>query len=80
MGSYVYLPPEWSFKDCYRLKYCNVQKRGSRFTLGLDTSENTDYIQKCLLLSIEFCTKKSVGTYVLFPLEWSYGAIQIAIF
>ncbi len=34
-------------KDCYLLKYYNVQKWGSRFTLGLDTAENTHYIQKC---------------------------------
>ncbi len=34
-------------KDCYRLKYYNVQKRESRFTLGLDTAENMYYIRKC---------------------------------
>ncbi len=34
-------------KDCHLLKYYNVQKRGSRFTLWLDAEENTHYIQKC---------------------------------
>ncbi len=29
------------------LKYCNAQKWESRFTLGLDVAENTQYIQKC---------------------------------
>ncbi len=33
--------------DCHILKYYNVQKQGSRFTLGLDTAENKHYIQKC---------------------------------
>ncbi len=30
-------------KDCPLLKYCNVQKLGSWFTLGLDAAENTCY-------------------------------------
>ncbi len=34
-------------KDFHLLKYCNVQKRGSRFTLGLDADKNMQYIQKC---------------------------------
>ncbi len=34
-------------KDCRLLKYCHVQKRASRFTLGLDAAENMHYIQKC---------------------------------
>ncbi len=34
-------------KDCHLLKYYNVRKWESRFTLGLDAAENTHYIQKC---------------------------------
>ncbi len=35
------------FKDCHLLKSYNVQKWGSRITLGLDSAENMHYIQKC---------------------------------
>ncbi len=35
-------------KDCYLLKYYNVQKWGSRFTLEMDAAENTHYIKKCI--------------------------------
>ncbi len=34
-------------KDRHLLKYYNVQKRGSRFTLGPDVAKNTHYVQKC---------------------------------
>ncbi len=34
-------------KDCHLLKYFNVQKWGSRFTLGLHAFKNTHCIQKC---------------------------------
>ncbi len=47
----IYLSPPrvelGSSKDCHLLKYYNVQKWGSRFTLGLYAAKNTHYIQKC---------------------------------
>ncbi len=30
------------------------------------------------MLSIKFCTKKSVGTYVYLPEEWSYGLQKLS--
>ncbi len=33
-------------EDYHLLKYYNVQKRGSRFTLGLDAAANTRIISK----------------------------------
>ncbi len=45
--SYIPPPPKpGSSKDCYLLKYYNVQKWESSFTLGLDIAKNTHYIQK----------------------------------
>ncbi len=49
MGAYV-SPPRVDIggsKDNHLLKYCNVEKRGNRFILGMDAAENTHYIQKC---------------------------------
>ncbi len=34
-------------KRCPSLKYYNVQKRKSRFNLGLDAAKNTHYVWKC---------------------------------
>ncbi len=51
-------------------KYYNVQKQGSRFTLGSHAAKNTQYIKKFFkrkLLSIKLCTRKSVGAYVYLP-------------
>ncbi len=58
-------------------KYNNVQKRDSRFSLGLHAPKNTHYMRKCLklkLFSIEFHTKKvSVVAHVYLPPEWNWG-------
>ncbi len=47
VSGHVRLPPPGvelgSSKDCYLLKYYNVQKRGSRFNLGLETAKNMRY-------------------------------------
>ncbi len=58
-----------------------VLNRESRFTLGLNTTKNTDYFQKFFklkLLSIKFLTKKSVGAYVYLRQEWNCGAPKVA--
>ncbi len=34
------------FKDALRLKYYNTLEWESRFTLGLNTAKNVDYIKK----------------------------------
>ncbi len=64
----------WALWRLPSLKYNNVPKRESRFTLGLDAAKNTRYIKKMLqikLLNIKFRLKKSAGACVYLPQEWS---------
>ncbi len=52
------------------LKYYNVQKQESRFTLRLDAPKNMLYpkmLQIKVVVSTEFHTKRSVGTYAYHP-------------
>ncbi len=37
----------WGLQKLRCLKYYNILKPESRFTLGLNTAENADYIKKC---------------------------------
>ncbi len=51
-SAYVYPPPQWSWgggeEGVERHLYYNVEKRETRFTLGLDTAKNTHHIKKRL--------------------------------
>ncbi len=63
-GAYVYLSQEGSkvFQELPFLKYYNVSKWESRFTLELNAAKNKHYIQKCFKLklwSLKLATKKS---------------------
>ncbi len=56
------------------LKNYYVQKRGSRFSLGLDAAKNMHRIKKSFkqkLFEIEFRTQKSSSAYVCLPPEWN---------
>ncbi len=73
----------WRLQRLICLKYYNVLKKESKFTLRLNAAESTDYIKKFLkqnFLSIKFFTKKSVGAYVYLGQEWSSGASKIDMF
>ncbi len=55
------------------LKYYNVPKWENKFTLGLKTARNTNYIKNCFkqkLLRLKFPTKNSVDAYLYLSQEW----------
>ncbi len=57
------------------LKYYNILKWESKFTLGLKTAKNINYIKKCFkqkLFRIKITTKNLVGTYIYLSQEWRY--------
>ncbi len=59
--------PQYMTSLKYSLILLNVLKRESRFTVGLNAAENTDYTKKCFkwkLLSMKFPTKMAAGAYV----------------
>ncbi len=58
--------------------YYNVLEEESWLTLGLNVTENTNYIKKCF--KQKFSPKNSMDIYLYLVQEWSWGTSKIAMF
>ncbi len=63
-------------KDLLFLKYYNARKGDYIFTLGLNTAEDTNYIEKLFkqkLHTIKFPTENLVEAYYIYPRSKARG-------